>query len=1083
MNDPGKKKKKPLPKPEGTSLSEPFIKRPVMTALLTASTVLFGVLAFLALPVNDLPNVDYPVIQVNVAYPGASPTTMANYIATPLERQFMQINDLEIVTSQSRQGATSFTLQFGLSKSIDAAATDVQAAITRASGQLPVDLPSPPTFTKTNPNDQPILYIALTSDAITQGKIYDYANTQVGQRISILPGVSQVQIYGTKGAVRVKVDPSLMAARGLSVDDLAGAINASTTVQGAGQFDGPSRTFLLQPKGQLETAAEYADLVVAMRDGAPVRLRDVAQVKDGVLDERISMHFWVRGIEVPKATVILAVFRQGGSNAVEVASSVRKLLPEVATLLPPSVRLTPIYDRSLSIVSSVIDVEETLGIAFGLVVAVIFVFLGRASDTLIPVVALPMSLLMTFMAMRLLGYSLDNLSLMALTLAIGFLVDDAIVFLENTVRRMEHGENAVEATLNGAKEISFTILSMTVSLAAVFLPLVFMSGLVGRIFREFAVTIIISIIASGVASLTLTPLMCARMLGPRGEDAPRSWMERLTGGVIDRIVALYGRSLHFFLDHKWISAVTWVGCMVGTVMLFQALPKSFLPIGDSGFLFGVIIGQEGASPQAMKQYQAALDETLHANPAVKLGVTLTGLGGFISSNQGILFQFLEPKESRPPIQAVAGQLMGALSQIPGLIGVVRPQPVLQISTGAASTNMGQFSYALSGIDPEATYDASEKLVARLRQFPGFRSVRSDLFNHTPNLEIDVLRDQASSYGVSVSAIETLLRRSYSQNYVYLIKKPEDQYQVILEAADKDRSNPEDLSRLYVRSDDGKRLVPLGAVARWRETLGPQSVNHLNQFTSVTISFILDPNTTIGQATEFITQAAKETLPVGIKGDVMGEAKDFRDTVQSLVILMYLAVFIMYVILGILYESYVHPITVLSSLPVALVGGLATLYLFHEEASLYAYIGMFMLMGIVKKNGIMMIDFALQRLDEGVPSKEAIHEASVDRFRPIVMTTLAALMGAVPIALGFGADGESRRPLGLIIVGGLVVSQVLTLYVTPAIYLYLEAFQENVLDRFSFFRSSREKKARKADGEGGNGAKGEVPAERESAVAV
>ncbi|HVY60054.1 MAG TPA: efflux RND transporter permease subunit, partial [Planctomycetota bacterium] len=505
-----------------------------------------------------------------------------------------------------------------------------------------------------------------------------------------------------------------------------------------------------------------------------------------------------------------------------------------------------------------------------------------------------------------------------------------------------------------------------------------------RIFREFAVTIIISIIASGVVSLTLTPLMCARMLGQRGEGAPKSWMERLSGGIIDSVIAGYGRSLHFFLHHRWISAVTWVLCMAGTVVLFQRIPKSFLPIGDSGFIFGVIIGEEGASPDQMKHYQAGLDEALHKNPAVERGVTLTGLGSFFGSNQGILFQFLGDKDKRPPIAQVAQQVMFDTMRTPGLLAFVRPQPALQISTGAASTNLGQFSYALSGIDPALVYESANKLMAELRKWPGFLSVTSDLFMRTPNLDIEILRDQAATYGVSVRAIENLLRSSYSQNYVYLVKKPEDQYQVILEAKDQERTKPEDLAKLFVRSDDGKRLVPLPAVARWHETLGPQSVNHLNQFTSVTISFNLKPGFTIGQATEFVTKAAAETLPVGIRGDVMGEAKDFRETVNSLVVLMILAVFVMYVILGILYESYIHPITVLSSLPVALVGGLATLMLFHAEASLYAYVGMFMLMGIVKKNGIMMIDFALQRQDEGMPRIEAIHEASVDRFRPIIM---------------------------------------------------------------------------------------------------
>src|ERR1700740_82071 len=573
------------------NLSEPFIRRPVMTVVLTASAILFGVLAYLNLPVNDLPAVDYPVLQASVFYPGATPETMANNVATPLERQFMQIPGLELVTSNSGTGHSSFVLQFELSKSIDAAATDVQSAITRASGQLPVDLPSPPTFSKTNPNDQPIIYIGLTSDTVTEGQLYDYANTQVGERISILPGVSQVAVYGTQSAVRIKADPSAMAVRNISLDDLTSAVKNGTSYTGAGQFDGAHRTFLLQPQGQLSTAEQYDQLIVGQNGGAPVFLKDVATAKQGVQDERIDMRFWARGYPTPGATVVVAVFRRAGANAVEVTKSVRDLLPSIQSQLPTSVRIVSAYDRSQTIVTGIKDVQATLFIAFVLVVMVIFVFLGRATDTLIPAVALPLSLLLTFVAMNVLGYSLDNLSLMALTLAIGFLVDDAIVFLENTVRLMEQGQSALEASLNSAKEISFTILAMTISLAAVFLPLVFMSGLVGRIFREFSITIIVSIFASGIVSLTLTPLMCSGLLAERGEHVKRTWMERVIGGIEKRVLGLYGRSLWFFLRHRWISLATWVICLLGTGYLFYVIPKSFLPVGDSSFALGVFVAQ------------------------------------------------------------------------------------------------------------------------------------------------------------------------------------------------------------------------------------------------------------------------------------------------------------------------------------------------------------------------------------------------------------------------------------------------------------------------------------------------------------
>ena len=1038
------------------NLSEPFIHRPVMTAVLTLSVVLFGILSYRQLPVNDLPAVDYPVIQVRVGYPGASPDTIANNIATPLERQFMQINGLEVVTSTSTQGVATFTLQFALEKNIDAAATDVQTAISQSIGNLPADLPSPPTYSKTNPNDQSIMYIAMTSDSVTPGQLYDYASTQVGQRLSILPGVSQVNVFGTKSAIRIKAKPDAMWARGISIDDLSAAIKSGTSYTGAGQLDSGSGTSILRPQGQLENAEQYSNLIVGGTSNAPVYLRDVAEVRDSVQDERVNMRFWVRGLTIPSATVILAVNRRAGANAVEVSSSIRQILPQVANELPGSIRIAPIYDRSLSIVHSVADVQTTLIIAFVLVVIVIFAFLGRATDTLIPTVALPLSLLITFIAMNALGYSLDNLSLMALTLAIGFLVDDAIVFLENTVRRMERGEQPFEAAVHSAKEISFTIMSMTVSLAAVFIPLVFMTGLVGRIFREFAITIVIAIFASGLVSLTLTPLMCARLLKPRGEGSKKTWMERVIGSIEKRVLGFYGGSLWWFLKHRWISLVIWVVCLGGTIGLFILVPKAFLPPGDSSVIFGAFIAREGSSPAQMRELQNRVDTTLHEDPNVITDFTMTGASGFLAANQGITFTFIRPPNERKPIQEVTAEMMGKLNSIPGVFTFLRPFPVLEISTGVTSQQQGQYGFAVSGANPSEVYGVSQKLMAKLMTYPGFLTVSSDYYHNTPNVNIDLRRDQAKTYGVSEARILSLLRNAYSQNYLYLIKKPEDQYQVILEIEDAARSNPEDLARLYIRSDDGKRLVPLGELVTWNTTLGPQTVNHLNQFTSVTLFFNLKPGVALGDATNFITKSAAEIVPPGVRAELVGEAQTFSRTVTSLTFLMALAVFVMYVILAILYESYVHPLTVLSTLPTALVGGLLTLIIFGQEASLYAFVGMFMLMGIVKKNGIMIVDFARQRVDAGESAEQAIHDASMDRFRPILMTTLAAVFGALPIALGFGADGASRRPLGLVVVGGLVISQFITLYITPVIYLYLEQFQENVLDRTAFFGSRKAK---------------------------
>jgi len=1036
------------------NLSEPFIRRPVMTAVLTASVILFGLLAYSQLPVNDLPAVDYPVIQVGVGYPGASPDTIANNIATPLERQFMQINGLEVVTSKSTQGVATFTLQFALEKNIDAAATDVQTAISQASASLPVDLPAPPTYSKSNPNDQPIMYIAMTSDSVTPGQLYDYASTHVGQRLSILPGVSQVQVFGTKSAIRIKANPSAMWARNISIDDLSAAIKSGTSTAGAGQLDSATGTAILKPQGQLETADQYRDLIIGGSQAAPVYLRDVATVNESVQDERVHMRFWVRGYSVPSATVIVAVNRRAGANAVEVSKSIYDVMPAITSELPGSIRITPIYDRSQTIVHSVTDVRTTLIIAFVLVVMVIFAFLGRATDTLIPAVALPLSLLITFIAMRALGYSLDNLSLMALTLAIGFLVDDAIVFLENTVRRMERGEQPFDAAINSAKEISFTIMSMTISLAAVFIPLVFMTGLVGRVFREFAITIVIAIFASGLVSLTLTPLMCARLLKGRGEGSKKTWMERVIGGIEHRILKYYGGSLWWFLRHRWVSLVIWIVCLAGTVGLFMLVPKSFLPPGDSSVIFGAFIAAEGSSPKQMQAFQDRVDDVLHNDPNVITDFTMTGATGFLAANQGITFTFIKPAQERPPIDVVAGQMMGKLNSIPGVMTFLRPFPVLEISTGVTSQQQGQYAFAVSGANPQAVYDAGQKLMGKMRAYPGFLSVSSDFYNNTPNLNIDIRREQAKTYGVSEARILSMLRNAYSQNYLYLIKKPEDQYQVILEVEDSARQNPEDLGLLYIRTDDGQRLVPLKELVTWKTALGPQTVNHLNQFTAMTIFFNLKPGVPLGDATNFITKAASEVVPPGVRAELQGEAQTFASTVTSLTVLMALAVFVMYVILAILYESYVHPLTVLSTLPTALVGGLLTLLVFGQEASLYAFVGMFMLMGIVKKNGILIVDFARQRVEAGEAAEKAIHDASMDRFRPILMTTLAAVFGALPIALGYGADGSSRRPLGLVVVGGLVVSQFITLYVTPVIYLYLERFQEGVLDRTSFFSSGR-----------------------------
>jgi HAE1 family hydrophobic/amphiphilic exporter-1 len=1035
-----------------------------MTLLVYLTVVAFGVYSYIQMPLSDLPSVDYPVIQVTASYPGASPEVMANNIAAPLEQQFLQIPGIDLVTSNNSLGYTKLVLQFKLDKSIDGAASDVQAAINAAGGSLPVDLPAPPTFQKINPNDYPVIFVGVISYTMTAGQLYDYAFTQIAQRLQTVAGVATVGVYGSPRAVRIEVDPHKLYARGLTFDDISNAVKQGTSLQSAGEIKGDKIQLVVKPQTQLTTASDYANLIIASKNGATIHLGDVADCVDSIQNEDFKMEYWANSIKPGSVGVVLSVTKAAGANSVEVADGVKALLPQVRASLPQSMQIVPIYDRSVSIRNSVRDVEVTLLIAFVLVVLVVFLFLGRVGDTLIPVMALPMSLLMTFIVMNACGYTLDNLSLMALTLSVGFLIDDAIVFLENMVRRMEAGEDVWTAVFNGAQEISFTIMAMTLSLASVFIPLIGMGGLMGRVFREFGVTIIVVIIASGVVSLTLTPMMCSRVLKSHkpGDMTP---MEKMAHGVEDKFLGVYGPMLTYAIKHWYFSLLAYVICAIGVCWFASQVPKSFLPVGDSGLIFGVWLSDTDTSPTQMKKYQDAVVATVSKNPHVLGVVTATGFSQRTNSNQGTIFIALDNSKPRPAITQITNEIKAQLALIPGVVPAIRPRPTLNISVGAVSNTQGQYAYLMSGLDKQKVYASAFALMGAMRQSGLFSLVNSDYYPDNRQLEINVNRDQASGYGVPSTTLAQTISDAYSQNYSYLIKSDYLQYWVIVEASPQYRQRQGNLNEIYFDSllnqnplynetdsafDLANTLVPFQTVAASNVTLGPLAVNHFDGFTSVTIFYDLKPGVGVGTATDFVAKAASKLVPPDVMGGFQGDALVFRQTAVTMGLMFLVALFVMYVILGILYESYVHPVTVLSSLPVALVGGLGALWLFNSELSLYGWIGMFMLVGLVKKNGIMMIDFAVARQAEGRTPVDAVHEACMERFRPIIMTTLAAFFGALPLVLGFGADAASRFPLGLTICGGLMVSQLITLFVTPVTYLGLEWVQVRVLDRIPFF---------------------------------